>query len=320
MVIVDEASMVDVAMMAKLADALRDDAQLVLVGDKDQLASVEAGSVLGDLCEGVAWERPDSARLRACICVLHENFRAKDAPGIVAFARLLTRDVVPSLDELRQCAAQHKNALNWREDDTSKNRDADFAQLVRASWGGLAGAATPDEAYAQFRKLQILAAVRAGPHGLEALNVSAKLALGHSANQVWYPGRPILVTRNDYTLGLYNGDIGIAFQEQGRYFVWFESASSEYRRVAVNRLPPHESAYAITIHKSQGTEAEQVLMILPDRDNPILTRELVYTGATRAQRQLDLWASAAILEAAVSRRTCRVSGLGEELWGKRDGT
>ncbi len=316
-VIVDEASMVDVAMMAKLVDALRDDAQLVLVGDKDQLASVEAGAVLGDLCQGVSSKSPDAAPLRDSICVLHENFRAKESPGIVAFAALLTREAAPSVQELRDCVDAHAAEVFWREGAGDVlEQEPDFAQSVREAWGALASVETPQEAFASLRQLQILAAVRAGPQGVVALNAAVKAVLGYAAMQQWYHGRPILVTRNDYALGLYNGDIGIAFHEDGRYFVWFESASGEYRRVAINRLPPHEPAYAITIHKSQGTEAERVLMILPERDNPILTRELVYTGATRAQRRLDLWASETMLQSAVSRRTLRVSGLGAELWDK----
>ncbi|MDE0838734.1 MAG: exodeoxyribonuclease V subunit alpha [Kiritimatiellae bacterium] len=305
LVVVDEASMVDVALMAKLMDALPDTGRLVLVGDKDQLASVEAGSVLGDLCAGV----PD-----ASITVLSINFRAKDAPGIVSFARTFTSPKGPSIEAMQNYTGDAYSDIEW---STRSSADSDYqheiATLVRAAWAGLATADSAETAFLGFRQLQILAAVHEGPSGVTHLNKVAQDALGQPAHQLWYAGRPVMIAQNDYQLGLFNGDIGIAFRDADRYFVWFESASGDHRRIAVNRLPAHVSAYAITIHKSQGTEAERVLMILPDRDNPILTRELVYTGATRARQRLDVWASREILEAAITRQTHRISGLTMQL-------
>ena len=134
----------------------------------------------------------------------------------------------------------------------------------------------------------------------------------------WYPGRPVMVVRNDYNLHLYNGDIGIAVddpQRPGRLQVCFLSADGALRRLAPARLPPHETVYAMTVHKSQGSEFDRVLLVLPDEDNPLLTRELVYTGITRARAGFRLRAPAALLAQAVGRRLARVSGLRHALWG-----
>jgi exodeoxyribonuclease V alpha subunit len=134
----------------------------------------------------------------------------------------------------------------------------------------------------------------------------------------WYPGRPILVTENDYTLGLFNGDIGILLP--GRYAggglsAWFFSPSGDLRRFPPARLPEHETVFAMTVHKSQGTEFDRTLFLLPDQDSPVLTRELLYTGLTRARRSVEVWGKEAVFLRGVERRTERSSGLRDILWG-----
>lgn len=177
----------------------------------------------------------------------------------------------------------------------------------------------PAAALAAAGAFRILAAVRRGPYGVEGLNALIENLLraeGLAGGGSWYPGRPVLITVNDPEVGLYNGDLGVVLPDAtGRPHVWFPGAASEPRRVTPSRLPPHETAFALTVHKSQGSEFDRVLLILPDRMGPVLTRELLYTGLTRARLSAEIWSREAILRQTVQRRTERSSGLRERLGG-----
>jgi exodeoxyribonuclease V alpha subunit len=172
-----------------------------------------------------------------------------------------------------------------------------------------------------FGTFKILCAIREGPYGVLAINALAERILAEAdlirPDRPYYHGRPVMITVNDYGLRLFNGDVGIILRDpdDGRLYAWFEGAEERSRRIPVGRLPGHETVYAMTIHKSQGSEFEDVLMMLPNRDSRVLTRELVYTGITRARKHLDLWARDEVLQAAVSRRIERTSGLRDALWG-----
>ena len=306
-VVVDEASMIDIQLMASLLGALPDTARLLLVGDRHQLASVDAGTVFGDLCASAA--RPDSL-LHGSLNTLTHNFRSSDAPGIVALA------------EAVNTGASLEPSLTSSGDVTGLNPPhaaelaAELARTLPDAWRHLHAATRPEDAFQSLHRFQILCATREGPHGVRALNAAARLALRTPMHQEWYPGRPIMITQNDYRLGLFNGDIGIALPDPdhpGSLRVHFESADGTARTFSPSRLPPHETTYAMTIHKSQGSEAEHVLLVLPDTDLPILTRELLYTGITRARRQLTLWASLTTLTQAASRHIHRASRLVERL-------
>ena len=135
----------------------------------------------------------------------------------------------------------------------------------------------------------------------------------------WYRGRPVSITRNDYNLGLFNGDIGITLPDPGssagELYVYFGDDAGGVRRFPIHRLPEHETVYAMTVHKSQGSEFDHVVLILPDKDTPLLTRELIYTGLTRARHKVSIWGTESVLKAAISRRIERTSGLRDALWG-----
>jgi exodeoxyribonuclease V alpha subunit len=172
----------------------------------------------------------------------------------------------------------------------------------------------------------ILCATRKGPFGVEAVNAYVETALKRMGfiretgfhRREWYPGRPVLITRNNYDLGLFNGDIGITLPDQsstdGRLYVFFSGSEGDVRRFLPSRLSDHETAFAMTVHKSQGSEFDHVLLVLPDRDSPLLTKELVYTGITRARKEVTLWGSETIIRTAVSRKIKRASGLKDALW------
>jgi exodeoxyribonuclease V alpha subunit len=177
--------------------------------------------------------------------------------------------------------------------------------------------AEPQEIFARFNAFRVLCAHRRGAFGAIAVNRIIEDALDEhgrvSARNAWYPGRPVMITRNDYNVRLFNGDVGIALPDaDGRVKVYFVGES--VRSFAPSRLPDHETVYAMTIHKSQGSEFGRVLMLLPPEMSPIMSRELVYTGITRAMSRVAIWGDEAVFREAVGRRLTRASALQERLW------
>ncbi|MFC0339072.1 DNA helicase/exodeoxyribonuclease V, alpha subunit [Kushneria avicenniae] len=348
--VVDEASMVDLELMASLLAALPAHARLILLGDRDQLASVEAGAVLGDLCEGAGkgqrsetlqrlleraagqplptLEAPVSM-LADHVVVLQKSYRFHEHSGIGALARAVNRG---SPDAIRRCWQ-----AGYQDIELELVRGRSTA-LIRRALGGyrqalkaMADGAGPAEVLSLFSHFQVLCALRRGPWGVEGLNEAIVEALFREkligGTRGWYAGRPVMVTRNDPQLGLYNGDIGIAMVmpdddpqaggASGRLRVFFPHPSGEgVRAVLPGRLGGVDTAFAMTVHKSQGSEFEKVLLVLPDRPNPIMTRELVYTGITRAKSHcLIMTAFAGAVESAALRQTWRASGVGKRLDG-----
>ncbi len=338
-VVVDEASMVALPLMARLVDALRPEARLVLVGDHHQLASVEAGAVLGDICAGARADgfsapfrrllarveggdlpgAPAGERggLRDGVVVLERNYRFGGAGGIPAVARAV-RDGDPTVVD--QLAAGGVPGVSWRPLPAPGELDGALRAPVLDGYGPAARATDPARALDAFGRFRVLCAVRWGEHGVGRIVERVRGILAEAGwiapRGAWYPGRPVMVTRNDYRLGLYNGDAGIAAPDpDGGLRVFFPSPDGGLRAFSPARLPAHETAYATTVHKSQGSEFDRVVLVLPDRDAPVLTRELLYTGLTRARSGVEVWASADALRRTVARRVRRTSGLRDALWG-----
>ncbi|MDX1605469.1 MAG: exodeoxyribonuclease V subunit alpha [Candidatus Competibacterales bacterium] len=339
--IVDEASMIDLALMARLVEALPSAARLILLGDKDQLASVEAGAVLGDICgrvpgPGPAFRQrlqrlagaslPAGRRSRSpladCVVQLRHSRRFGSRSGIGRLARAVNRgDAGQALRILVDPATtdvgwQRLAGVSVNERLTLRLADG-YGEYLRLLQEG-AGADRISTAFDRFR---VLCALRRGPFGVAELNrliereLRRRRLIPPAQTAPWYPGRPVLVTRNDYRLGLYNGDIGLTLPDaEGRLRVRFAAPDGDQRMLAPGRLPAHETVYAMTVHKSQGSEFDRVLLILPPADSRALGRELLYTGITRARRRVELWASEAALRTAIGRRTERASGLEEALW------
>ena len=175
-----------------------------------------------------------------------------------------------------------------------------------------------------FNEFKILCALKIGPFGVTSVNNLAEQVLIREnligdhpvGSHPWYRGRPVMITRNDYSLGLYNGDIGITLPDpdDDQLHVYFQDTSGGVRRFLPHRLPEHETVYAMTVHKSQGSEFDHVILILPDKDYPLLTRELIYTGLTRARQKVSIWGTELVLTTAISRKIERSSGLRDALW------
>ena len=296
-VIVDETSMVSLSLMARLVEAVRADARLILVGDPGQLTSIEAGAVLGDIVgpagEGiVVLERVH--RYGAGIAELAEAIRRGDGDAAVAALAGVTwiEDPDESLDPVRAAAVKAARAVHAA---------AEAGQAQRAI-----------EALGSFR---LLCAHRRGPHGVSGWTARVEAWLGHEAASGWYVGRPLLVTENDYGLRLYNGDTGVVIAVgDGQVSAAFERGG-EIVEFSPTRLAAVDTVYAMTVHKSQGSQFDTAAVLLPEPTSPILTRELLYTAVTRARRELILVGGEAAVRAAVARPVARASGLRARLWG-----
>jgi exodeoxyribonuclease V alpha subunit len=321
LVIVDEASMIDLEMMARLLAAVPLTASLILLGDKDQLASVEAGAVMAQLCEGadagqyssetVAWLRSatgcnldpwagSGSLLAQQTVMLRLSRRFKDDSGIGLWAKAVNAGHGPAVKGLwRQAPAyapESKAVVDSLQCTTPQ--DARLAAMVRHGWQAwlaqlhaLATASCTDEsalnALKTFAMFQVLCAVREGPWGVEMLNRRIASSLGFK-DEGWYAGRPVMVTRNDYNLSLMNGDVGLCLPHASGLRVAFPNGQGGIHWVLPSRLDGVESVFAMTVHKSQGSEFDHVCLVLPDKPVAVLTRELLYTGITRARKHLTL--------------------------------
>jgi exodeoxyribonuclease V alpha subunit len=315
-VVVDEASMLDLAMLRALLDAVRPDATLVLVGDAEQLGSVGAGSVLADLVAALADdERGDLVRLSRV-------YRAS-APLAGVSAAIGTGDA----GALRVALAAAGDAATLRAIATpAALRSAlhDWADAIAADWPRHGPDPRDPDAPARaaaalsvLRRMQLLCALRDGPFGAASANgvlvERLRQRFGATGRGASFGGRALLVTHNDHARRLYNGDVGLELEApDGRHWVWFPARAGEggARAVAPAAMPPHEPAFALTVHKSQGSEYDGVAVLFPpDPAHPILGRELLYTAASRARARLSLWATPDALEAALTRATRRGGGL-----------
>lgn len=312
-VIVDESSMVGLSMMARLLDAVRPNARLVLVGDPRQLASVEAGAVLGDI---VASELPGITVLRRVhrygggIARVAAAIEAGDGDQVIEALRSSPEDV--------QWLELDPTADPTRSPELVGVRSAVVATARRVVAAAQAG--DGPAALAALGSVQVLCAHRRGPAGAAMWRTEIERWLrsaipGYGA-AAWYPGRPLIVTENDYGLGVFNGDTGVVVAEvvdgAERLRAVFERRG-ELLAVRPTRLASVESLYAITIHKAQGSQFGQVIVCLPQPTSPVLTRELLYTAVTRAQEQLTVVGTEDAVRAAVARPVARASGLTEAL-------
>jgi len=335
LVVVDEASMVDLPLMARLLAALRPDTRLILLGDRDQLASVEAGRVLGDICgteaetvysdeqcrlltELAGAELPHAVRpaIADHVAVLRKSYRFGDDSGIGRAAKAVnTADMDALLAVLRPGASA---------DVALETVDRQMLPAVLRRWflprmASCLGQTDQLRQLQSFATFRMLGAVHDGDFGVRRLNsMCGELLRREGLLDVrqgeHYHGRPILVQGNDQQLGLFNGDIGIIrLNEDGRPLVWFEAGAAP-RALAPSRLPAHDTVYAMTVHKSQGSEFDDVLLVLPEGENRALSRELLYTAVTRARRSLTIVARPEALAQALHNRSRRTSGLYDALW------
>ncbi|WBY02821.1 AAA family ATPase [Ramlibacter tataouinensis] len=377
--VVDEASMLDLALATRLLEAVPPGARVILLGDKDQLAAVESGAVFSELCADPSMGEACRAELEAAcglpagaiqspvaasvglpspnrampasigthppgrvipanagihpqlaqpatglsdsVVWLQRSYRFQAGSGIGQLAAFINAD--RGDEAVQWLRAGGDSGVAWHEPGTGAQAIAlARAGLQRYFDALLAAPQDVDAASQAFAAFRVLCAVREGPHGVEALNQAlaqqARQALAglpdalrrEGSASPWFAGRPVMVLANDYALQLFNGDIGLALpDERGELQVYFPQAGGGWRAVSPVRLPAHETAFAMTVHKSQGSEFGAVLLVLPAADSKVLTRELLYTGVTRAKTRVDLVAGEAALRAAIGRGTERHTGL-----------
>lgn len=341
-VVVDEASMIDLPLMAKLVDAVASGTRLVLLGDPDQLPSVEAGDVLaailGAAGEGDAMGRGDADVLRLLLgdadntsvlaqergearfpgirVHLQRGWRQSEALDLAPLAAAVREgDADAALAQLRAGTLSNVHFHEGLADPLDAQRDA-----LLAHFRALGHAATPADALAQSTRLRLLTAVREGPQGARTLNARIERLLAEGggsgrAPQGHFQGQLLIVTENSYRHRLFNGDIGVCMRDAaGTLVAWFPGDDAGHPRAFhPAALPAHESAFAMTVHKAQGSEFDTVWLLLPARGNRVLSRELVYTGITRARRALHVAGSEAVIREALARHAGRWSGLGWRL-------
>jgi exodeoxyribonuclease V alpha subunit len=331
-VVVDEASMVDLALMNRLVSAMPPSARLILLGDRDQLSSVEAGAVLGDLCDGKALERgyskphledlsaPASKKrgLRDSIVRLTHSYRYDAESGIGRLAAAI-RDAKP--EEVLRILESDRWPDVIRVDPPADGPLAPGAeQRVLEGFGAALESTDPASALRAMDACRVLAAHRRGPFGVEALNARIVEMLRErdlvGAGDGQFTGRAVLVTRNDYTLSLFNGDVGLVIRDpddRERLAAIFAAPGGKVRRLSPARLPTHETAFAMTVHKSQGSEVDELVLVLPEASS-LVTRELLYTAVTRARRRVVVQASRDAVVRGIETETRRASGLRDLLW------
>jgi len=335
-VVVDEASMASLNLIALLVQALKPGSRLILVGDRNQLASVEPGHVLGDICgtggggcyssrtcalirEATGYELPAGGPtgVQDCLVELRETYRFGPESGIGRLGDAVRDgDTGRCMDMIR---GQRFPDVEFRVVPGAELIPELLERVVLDGYGPCLRTNRVEERFALYADLRVLCALREGPFGVAAVNRLIEKILSDKGlirpDRQHYHGRPILVAANDYSVRLFNGDIGFVLrdEEDGELRAFFPGPEGTVRKVSLARLPEHETAFAMTVHKSQGSEFSRVVLLLPPKDSPVMSRELVYTGITRARRRLDIWAVPEVFAAAVGRRTERVSGLGDLL-------
>lgn len=331
--LLDEVSMIDLPLMTRLFRALPPECRVIMLGDADQLPSVAAGSVLADLAPRPAnqFSAPCAAYLaqvtgitaeicphphRDHITELTVSHRFKGDGGIGKLAKLVINEQAADSwqllqqgdAELHYCAPQQQSVQQWVEQISAIYYQPLFQRKQ-----------CPDvqSAFQQLAQIRILTAMNQGDYGVEQLNQLVEQYLRQQRcipQQQFYHGRPIMVTENNYGLQLFNGDIGLIWPHQGQLMAAFPHHDGSLRWINPLRLPPIQTVYAMTIHKTQGSEFQHVALLLPAEDNPILTKELLYTGLTRAKTGLSIHCDATIWHSTVQRKVCRSSGLFERLF------
>ena len=340
-VVVDEASMVDLALMSKFIVATSEDTRLILLGDKNQLSSVEAGAVFADICAQRAYDKNfrnqilsasgvdlpvsqyQNTALGNSTILLEHNFRFSPNSGLGRLASLINRNQADSALALLQDGRYPD--ICWVDTQNLSIEIPLIKQAIRgyADYAGSLDLQTdPDCVLRLFNRFRVLSPYKNGQTGTLRLNRLIESYFRNTRPQdglsKWYHGRPVMITRNDYNLNLFNGDIGIALNTEGKIRVFFESTDTSIRSFDPSRIPEHETAYAMTVHKCQGSEFDEIIIILPSVKSDILTRTLLYTAVTRARRRIEIWTNADLFTASVANMQQYKSGFHDRLCNRTE--
>ena len=281
------------------------------------------GGVTGYRLEGELCGEPESG-LNDCIVHLQKNYRFGADSGIGTVSQAVNEGDGDRAMGLLQ-DGQYAD-IAWRDLPQASVLPRTFREKIISGFGDYLRASDPWEIFRKFDSFRIFCALREGPYGVNAINSLVEDILAEqnfiNPDKRWYRGRPIMIIRNDYNLRLFNGDVGIVLHDSesdNDLRAFFLTSEGSLRKFHPLRLPEHETVYAMTVHKSQGSEFDSLLLLLPDRESPVLTRELIYTAITRARESVEIWGREGVFQAAISRRIERMSGLRDLLWGSQKG-
>lgn len=326
LIIIDEASMIDLHIFNLLIQALPKKIRVIILGDKDQLASVEAGAIMGEICQNIGYS---ASRLQSLsdimqqsllqafepmntplnnVTLLTQSHRFSEDSGIGQLAQVVNNQHASSFLRTIEKFPNELSFMNAQNNVWLTNIDAllkPYLELCQSS-------ASPQELFAALHTIRILCATNVSEYGTQSINQYISEHLFKQIDGQLYHGQAIMILQNDYINGIYNGDIGILVREDDRIIAYFE-ADNGLRSIPVQLLPRYETAFAMTIHKSQGSEFNHVMIILPEFSNKVLTKELLYTGITRAKQQLTIIGTPTIIEQTIRRKTERFSGIGAQL-------
>ncbi|NQY26640.1 MAG: exodeoxyribonuclease V subunit alpha [Piscirickettsiaceae bacterium] len=323
--IIDEASMIDISLMAKLMQALPDKARIILLGDSQQLASVESGAVLANLCDygshfsatfcqtaqemtglSLSVTTDEDNNLRDSIVLLQHSYRFDKESEIGQLAEAVKSGEINTVYDVLN------NADIWQQQCDANTIQQYVMQGYQAYFSAIKANKEASVCLQLFEQYRVLSALKQGPQSVTSVNKLIETNLlkqGWKTNQTFYHGRPIMVVKNDYQQRLFNGDVGLLlYNEHGVLQACFLSDTG-LRWVALNRLPTHETVFAMTIHKSQGSEFDTVCVLLPEEETALLNRELLYTAVTRAKKKISLFSSDMILHQTVTSQHQRETGL-----------
>lgn len=316
LVIVDEASMLDLLMFSKLLEALKPTSKLILLGDARQLASVEAGSIFGDLVQASLSNKALALR----VIELNQNFRfGNNSPLFLACEAIKTGNALETLAIMES----QNTEFSLRPLPTPQKLFQALEASILFHFISVTEAKSPEEALGLVEKEAILSPIRSGRFGVEGLNETIEFLIRSKLNIVkqdfHFSGQPILITVNSYSQRLFNGDLGILFAPPDRpeeLFAYFkDNKEEELKRFPISALPNFEQAYALTVHKSQGSEYNKVFFIIPPGESPLLTRELIYTAISRSRKSVEIWGSKEDLALAIENQTKRTSGVLDAMSG-----
>jgi len=347
LLLVDEASMVSLPLFSKLFSALNDDCRVILLGDKDQLAAVENGNVLGDItdsehinhfssqfvtefsqiasCSKHPERLPVSVNpttLEDAVVQLEFSYRFNHNSGIGQLSAMVNSQDLNCIDFMKNKGEGAFNDIELKELPEAESLHESIRQFINEAdkrcgflnYRRAVKAGDPLHALQLFDRARVLCAVNNGSYGVDTVNRIIEEQLFIGKLDTFYIGRPVIVLKNDHNLKIYNGDVGIIMQDiNGALKAFFPNGEHDVKAVSPASLPEHATAFAMTVHKSQGSEFNDVLMILPDKFSPVLTKEIVYTGITRAKTNIQIWSTEANLKQAIENPITRTSGLRAEL-------
>ncbi len=318
LVLVDEASMVNVALMSRLLAAIPEHARLILLGDKDQLASVDAGAVLGDICNTgyIRSKSPQQPRIAPCITHLTKSYRYREGSGIAALATAINEGHADQAIQILR--ADSHPEVELQKPLPGHHLGATLQVQIMKGYHSLREATAPKQALHSLGEFRVLCAHQNGHASVKTVNREVRNhleTLGRvPPSSEYYHGQPIMIRVNDYDQRLYNGDVGVVLNTAEGLRVFFEVPGAPPRALTPARLPSHSPVYAMSIHKSQGSEFSDIAVVMPPEASPVLTRELLYTAITRAKKSLCIYADADLLKVCITTQAHRSSGLRDLLW------